>query len=260
MWLMIAVTVQYSGLVSFCSGVLSITSLNRLSEMSRINRDYFSVHHPGGVFFLMFGRHWTFSPVLFGRAAVDLPMIFHSSISRVGRTSIDICQTLQDEKDKTLLASLAFRIVNIDPEARGAAVPIPQSVLEEARKRTVAGGAQFPRIDPPSSLPQRVFTIQIKVRYDDMDFLFHTNQSSYLEFALECAATAAESGFYSVIHDDIAFYHAKQTTSVNLEESRVGDELTVSTWEDDNNKMLLNFAVNKAEQIIYYARIEFCAK
>ena len=157
-----------------------------------------------------------------------------------------------------MLATLAFKMVNIDPATRGVSVPIPDSVLQDAQQKLIPNGVTFPRVESPSALPEKVFTIQIEVRYDDMDFLFHTNQSSYLEFALECASHAAESGFYTEIHEDVAFHRVKQLTAINLEESQVGDQLTVSTWEDTNNKLLMHFAVkNKDDQVIYYTQLEF---
>jgi acyl-CoA thioesterase FadM len=230
--------------------------------MGRINSDLFSIDQQleSNFFFLMFGRHWTFQPTLYNRAAVEFPMIFRTRISGVGRSSIDISQTLEDEADGTELASLAFRLVNIDPVTRGSAVPIPDEIRKEGLKLVSPGSGKFPKIDVPTALVKDTFSCRIRVRYDDMDMLFHTNQGSYLGYALECAARAAESGFYSLIREDVAFWRARRATGIHLMESHAGDELDVSTWQDAENQLLLHFAISKSGQIAYYAQIEYYSK
>ena len=68
---------------------------------------------------------------------------------------------------------------------------------------------------------------------------------------------AAKAGFYSAIDDDVAFYRAKKATSIFISESRAGDDLDVATWEDSENRMLLNFALSKDGKIINFAQIEY---
>ena len=241
------------------AGVLSIVRLNRLLEMTRMHRSFVTFNNVDeyDTYFLAFGRHWKFYPALFDRAAVDFPMLIRSRISAIGRSSFDTWQTVEDEKDGSLLASLVFRLVNIDPVVRGAGVPIPDNVRQGMLRGVAPDAEKFPKIATPHAVPKDAFSCRIKVRYDDMDLLFHTNQGSYPGFMLECAAQAAEAGYYSEIREDVAFLRPRWTTGIYLAESHAGDELDVSTWENADNKMLLNFLVSRQGTHIYYAQLEY---
>jgi len=207
----------------------------------------------------MFGRHWKFSRALYRRAAVDLPMTMRAWLSGCGRTSIDLCQTLEDSATGDLLASGVCRVVNVDPRTQRS-IPLPERLRDTLRMGVDDGqtrGERFPIIQPPAAVPDRSFSCRMTVRHDDMDFLFHTTQGAYLFFARECAAQAAKAGFYFQFSDDIAFHLASETTGVHFAESFAGDELKVSTWEDSNCPLLLHFTVSKDGNIIYYATVHY---
>ena len=112
-------------------------------------------------------------------------------------------------------------------------------------------------VQVPESAAAGSVSTTVRVGYDDIDHNWHINNASYTAFALECAAQAAAAGYYSRIQDDVAFYPARSLTPVHLAESFVGDELTVTTWEDPDNAMLLHFLVHRQQQRIFYAKIEF---
>lgn len=229
-----------------------------MAEMNSINREFLPiVRLPKNVFFLVLGRQWTFQRVLYDRAAVEFPMRFHCRLSGVGRSSIDLCYTLADEKDDSVLASMIFRMVNTDPVKRGSAVPLPDDIRTEALRRLSADGEKYPKFSAPDAVPKDAFQCRIRVRYDDMDIRSHTNQGSYLGFALECASQAAESGYYTRIREDLAFWRARRATGIHLVESYAGDELDVSTWQDADSGLLLHFAVTKQGRIIYYSQVDY---
>jgi len=222
-----------------------------------MSREFGALRSESDYHFLMFGRHWKFYTAFFDRAAVEFPMLLRSTVGSVGRSSVDLCQTLEDEKDGTKLASLVFRLVNIDPVVRGVGVPMPENIRRDALRAVTPGAEKFPKVVAPRAVPKDAFSCRIQVRYDDMDLLFHTNQGSYIGFIVECAAQAAEAGYYTEIHEDVAFHRPRWTTGVYLAESHAGDELDVSTWEDAENKMLLNFLVARQGTIVYYAQLEY---
>jgi len=205
----------------------------------------------------MFGRHWKFTPALYSRAALDFPMIMRTWSSGFGKTSIDLSQTIHESASGVLLASGVFRVVFVDPNTQRS-IPLPDRIRETLKSEgSEAGGERFPVIRPPAAIPDRSFSCRVTVRYDDMDFLFHTTQGAYLGFARECAAQASKAGFYSRLSDDIAFHRASETTGIHFAESFAGDELTVSTWEDPSSPVLLHFAVSKDSNIIYYATVRY---
>jgi len=118
---------------------------------------FVTVDREKGSLLLIFGRHWKFYPALFDRAAVEFPMIIRSGISGVGRSSLDLWQAVEDEKDGSLLASLAFRLVNIDPKVRGASIPIPETLRKAALLKVTPDADKFPKVAVPQSVPRDAF-------------------------------------------------------------------------------------------------------
>ena len=195
---------------------------------------------------------------LYSSAAVDMPMIVTMHIGNVGKTSMDLVTKVEDETNScSLLVSRIHRVVCVDPVLRKAA-PID----EDFRTRFFAsmkGSAPqiYPAMDVSWRIPNKHFRSSIRVRYDDMDFLFHTNQGLYFTYASECAAQAASSGFYTAIRDDICYYNVKMAYTVHQEESFAGDHLEVVTWEDHDNPLLLYFIITKKNKHIFFAKIEY---
>jgi len=221
-----------------------------------------------GLVMAVFGSQYILSPYLFDHADIDFPMTLHSWLSNVGRTSMDIYRILETaDSERKVLLSGVVRNVCMDT-VRGNSVPFPnppQRHVSSVLPPTV-GLRRFPTIKVPESSAAASFLTTIRVRYDDMririhyadiDHNWHTTQSSYMVFALECAARAAAAGYYSRIRGDIAFYRALSWTCVHLGESFAEDELQVSTWEDVNNALLLHFLVNRQQRRICYIEIEF---
>jgi len=217
-----------------------------------------------GLLIFTVGRHWTFSRRLYQRASVNCPVTMRRTINGVGQSSLDQCfvYLLDDDFRSTTsptaepLATCVHRLVNVDLVTRKSKA-FPAAIGDALRAVVVAGGQRFPAFDAKSNkIPDRTFDCRIRVRYDDMDFLFHTNASSYLSFALECATRAAKAGFYQVVRSDIAFCPAKTATVVFLSESRAGDVLDVSTWEDEDDPFSLNFIILKGDTKIAIARVE----
>lgn len=252
-------------IVYLSSGVLNIAKMDRLAQSIisvKTNTE------ADNLMFFMVGRDWTFSPRLYQQAAFDFPMSMHWTLTGVGNVSVDHQLIYYEDQQPTSsttpsssiarqpLASCVFRLVHVDPVTRKPA-PIPEYLLFGFKENVVADGERFPTIRAPSVLPKNSYKCQLRVRYDDMDVLQHTNVSSYLVFAMECASMAAKDGFYSLICDDVAFYRSRRATSIFISECRAGDELEVVTWEDQHNRMLLNFAVCKQGEIINFAQIEY---
>ena len=208
---------------------------------------------------VLIGSHYCFSPQLFERAAIDYPMMQRSWFSGVGRTTIDICRVLETaDSQRTVLLSGVTRVACMD-FARGVSVPFPDSDY----KRRLSSGSppaancRFPPVDVPKSAPDGSFTTTVKVRYEDIDFNWHSNFASYTAFVLECAAQAVEAGYCSRIRADIAFYRALSLACVHLGQSFAGDDLNVSMWEDSGSAMLLHFLITTERQRIYYMKIEY---
>jgi len=210
-----------------------------------------------GLIMVMLGSQYTLSPHLFDHADIDFPMTLHSWLSNVGRTSMDIYRILETaDSDRKVLLSGVVRYVCMD-FVRGNSVPFPNPPQRHVSSALPPTVRRFPSIKVPEYGAAASFLTTIRVRYDDMDQNWHSNNASYTAFALECAARATPAGYYSCIRGDIAFYRALSWTCVHLGESFAEDELQVSTWEDVNNALLLHFLVNRQQRRICYIQIEF---
>lgn len=198
------------------------------------------------------------------------------AVTNVGKSSFDMQQTYVEDSTSVTddtgdsstspmsrpqepLALRDSRVALVDSVTRKAA-PLSDDIMEDLRAMVTAPayGIRLPSsIRPPELLPHRTFKCCITVRFDDTDFQGHTNTSSYMRFALECAAQAVQCGFYSSIRDDVGLHRARKTNTIFLSESRVGDRLHVSTWQDEGNQLLLNFAISNSGRLINFAQIEF---
>jgi len=237
-------------------GNLNFVRLNWMGVMNRLSGHGMYKYIPG-FNSNMFGRHWQFTPALYSRAAVEFPMAMNTWLGGYGKTSIDLCQSIVESATGELLASGVFRIVNVDPKTQAAAA-LPDGLRETLSKITLGkADKRFPLVKPPTSIPDKSFSCKVTVRYDDMDFYFHSTQGAYLGFARECAAQASTAGYYTRLKDDIAFHLACETTGVHFGESFAGDQLQVSTWEDSQCPLLLHFTVSKEHCIIYYATVRY---
>ena len=215
-----------------------------------------SVRSKVNLFF--FASEWSVSPTLYERAAIELTILHRGTVSRVGNTSVDMLQTFVDERNSNFLASRLCRLVNINPRTKKSVV-LPESIrqaladnIRATDRRKLSDTAKL-----LTAIPADRFASKILVRYSDMDHLFHANQGSYLGFALECASLASTSGYYRHFKEDMCFYRIRAIWAVHLQEAFAGDELDVLTWQDSDYPMLLYFAIQKKEQFIYRASIEY---
>jgi len=185
-------------------------------------------------------------------------MRLRSWISSFGRSSVDICRVLETaDRQRTVLVSGVARFVCMD-FAKGISVPFPEAAKRHLLPASPPPAVRcFPNVEVPESAPVGSFLSTIKVRYDDMDINWHSRHYVYTALALECAAEAAAAGYYSRIHDDIAFYRPRSTTCIHLSESFAGDELKFNTWQDSGNAMLLHFLVESPQQKTCYINVEF---
>lgn len=161
---------------------------------------------------------WTLSEKLYQRAAIDFPMMMQLSTVNIGTTSFDMQQTYiemssspahdydgtsvspascVDEKpgqDKPL-AFRVNRVVIVDIATRKVA-PLPNDLVDDLSSLLceAAEDCRLSFVRPPAAATDKTFKCRVTVRFDDVDFQGHTNTSSYLGFAMECASQAAARG------------------------------------------------------------------
>jgi len=211
-------------------------------------------------------------------------MILNSRLAGIGRTSIDINQTLFDESllpngenidqfkvpdsswASAFLAQRVFRLVNLDAQTKRP-VPIDEKLKQSLSKFLSEESSSSLHSDAVSSFPADVkladkvpvnhYSCEITVRYDDLDGFFHTNQGLYLTYAAECAAGAALGGTLKNFSGDTAFRNIRKMTNLYLAETLPGDRLTVSTWEDTEDPCALNFVIRKDGSTVFRSKFVY---
>lgn len=241
--------------------------------------------------FFMLGGHITCSPTLYRKSSITLPMIYDTHPVRIGSTSIDYYQALFDESvlceklpsfaigdsirgksaSDAFLASSVIRLINLDPETKQPR-PIVESYRAEIAQFTelqrskedgsLAGFMGFPGEQKiPKSVPVSIkssYTCEIEAQHSELDFYFHVNQGSYVAYALNCAAQAAEAGALKGFADgDVCFRQVHTITNMYAAESFPGDRLSVTTWMDETDSCVLYFVISKDGRLVYHSKFVY---
>ena len=194
---------------------------------------------------------------LYEKSACDFPMIASWSLLEIGKTSTVWQDAFYEESTGDLLMKLWIKFVYTDLTTRRP-TPWPQSLLDQCRAFIVEKGQEkFPDV-PPLELPATHYSTEVRITHSEMDQLFHTNQSNYLKYSMDCASEAAEAGFLKGFNEDMCFYHAKNVSVIHRGESFAGDRLKVHTWQDSGNVNILKFVIKKGDTDIYYATVTMC--
>ena len=213
-----------------------------------------------GVMSFLLGSHVECSKKLYLNAAVNLPMTFRWCVSDIGKSSIELLSEVLDGND-FILTSRLCRLVFVDNVLRRP-VAIPNDLQQvSANIKSSAEGlpklSSFITVKQPWTIPENHFQSTIRVKYDDMDCFFHTNQGYYFTYVLECATEATSQGFYKFFTGDISFYPVKSFNNWYLAETSAGDVLDMTTWQDKEHEQRLYFVLSKENKHIFYSVVEF---
>jgi acyl-CoA thioesterase FadM len=205
----------------------------------------------------MVGMHIEISDDFYQTASMSSEMRIVAKLSSIGKSSFSYHLTLTNEDSGQVMASMFRELVHIGAKTRK---PEP---FDPNFRQTVNRILEGFQLRPPSRLVlpsvnrQNCYSCKIRVLNIDMDIYYHTTQLKYVDYALECAAQATESGYYKRLKKDICNYCVKKSSFVHLGESHAGDELLVMTWEDQLNPLLLYFVVTNNGKDICQAKMEF---
>lgn len=180
-----------------------------------------------------------------------------NKLSSVGNSSFSMHGSLINENSGQMMAVMLREMVHIGSKT---GKPEPLSPIFREKARSILDGFQLqspPRLLLPSVNRENCYSCKITVLNMDMDFYYHTTQLKYVDYALECAARATESGYYKRIKGDINDYCVKQSIFVHIGQSHARDELLVMTWEDQLNPLLLYFVITNEGKDICQAKMEF---
>lgn len=205
----------------------------------------------------MVGLHIEISDDFYQTASMASKMRIVARLASVGNSSFSHHLTMINEDSGQVMATIFRELVHISAKTRK---PEPLTPIFRQQAQRILEGSQLrtpPRLVLPSVNRQNCYCCKITVLNIDMDIYYHTTQLKYVDYALECAAQATESGYYRRLEKDICNYCVKKSSFVHIGESHAGDELLVMTWEDQLNPLLLYFVVTNNGKDICQAKMEF---
>ena len=203
------------------------------------------------------GVHTEISEDFYQTASMASKMRLVTTLASIGNSSFSFRVTMINEDSGQVMAANFRELVHISAKTRK---PEPLPPCLKQNPNGILDGFQLqapPRLLLPSVGRQNSYCCKITVLNIDMDIYYHTTQLKYADYALECAARATESGYYKRLKGDICDYCVKKSSFAHIGESHAGDELSVMTWEDQLNPLLLYFVVTKEGKDVCQAKMEF---
>ncbi len=268
--------VQRQLFLSFLPGLPTIWAISRLFETTRITNPTLEVmkeiarrtgsdapeaprtgSDPPNVVGVMRALNMHISPLFYERARFRWPLVLCNRVGHVGYSSLSNVQDLKDEADGQIVATSERLVVFMD-KVQGKTVELP-----EERKdflRTVSSKETPLRIDPLEPPKAKAFNFDVNVKASDTDHLYHVNQASWLRFCLDCAAAATQQGFYGNVQADPLALPVRQVEVLYSAEGFAGDNLTVSSWESEEDDATLCFSVKKQDKQCTSCAIKFDAE
>ncbi|XP_072173832.1 uncharacterized protein [Diadema setosum] len=197
----------------------------------------------------------TFHSMVNATAVWDMPV----RVSYVGKTSLCMDNAIICQSSRIELGRSVCQAVRVDRATRRP-VPLPQEVATTYQKTATRSG--HPQFDFPAMIPGREFTYTISTRAfpSDTDSNQHVNQSLSFKYCMDCASVAAmEGNVFSGFSTDVAYYLIKTFAVEYVGEMRVGDNIDIVCWEDQDDPCSLWFLVKVEERVVSRCKGEWYA-
>ena len=97
----------------------------------------------------------------------------------------------------------------------------------------------------------------MQVPWSDIDGYRHTNYIAYIRYCDNAAMDAMEHSFLTAFQGDIYDYEIKKISLLYQKESKAGEELCVSVWEDESSPYILHFHVDRDGERLLENTIEY---
>lgn len=209
------------------------------------------LHTPGLVVVLVAQRvHITRE--LYDRAGLIMPMKFLSRPGHLGKTSYSSYLDFVDPTDGATLLRCQNQSAYIDGHTRKLA-PLPD-VCKDLLRELVDPEAE-PVYYEDRKLRGPIFTASQTVQHSDTDNLYHTNHTSYIKFCMNAAAEASQQDKLSDFQGDFFSYPLSDMTMRYHNETRPGDHLQVSLWQD--HPLAMHFKIMKDTVSVFSASCSF---
>ncbi|XP_033114744.1 uncharacterized protein LOC117115158 isoform X1 [Anneissia japonica] len=136
--------------------------------------------------------------------------------------------------------------------------PFPDSIKEIFLYAAHATKPDIPPMLPgPQSPEQRSYSQQFIIDETDLDSNGHTNNTIYIKFCFDVASKAITDGIFTHINHDMLNSKLSEFTVHFVGETREGDKVTFTVWQDLGNKRLLHFQANTDDSIVCKCQFSF---
>ena len=176
----------------------------------------------------------------------------HCQLHDVGTKSFNLQFDIYDETRANILCRNIRSIVVCDLKMKPH--PIPEKTLDILKSAAFHKERYFipPAFKSKSDDTYKTSTI---VKPSDLDVYYHVNQANYLGFMLDAAVSAARSGTYKSLKQDIAFASVDQITLDYSRELCLDESVEIETWEDNEQPMKVCFEMSSGPKIAFHGSI-----
>ena len=190
-------------------------------------------------------------------AVQPTPLLIRVSPGFIGRSSFSLETEIYNANYKELYVQHVAEFASVDKKTRKS-TPLPDWFIDKYASVLSGTKLTLPKLLQPQSDLIANYSTGVKVSYSDIDFLGHTNFSTYIKYAMQAAMEASANGkfhgLFKVPHMD---YIAKNITVSYLGESKVGDVLDINVWQNLENKQKFHCDISRNGKSINQITIEF---
>ncbi|GFR65087.1 hypothetical protein ElyMa_003647300 [Elysia marginata] len=178
-------------------------------------------------------------------------------VINVGKSSLTFRQVLINKLDNKELATHYLKVVVVDKVTRRPkAVPSWHRDKYRHVEATLDKRAEFV-INTELNVPGGAFQAETLVQPSDTDSNGHTNQASYVRFCLDAAECANRAGVLEYVQGDICIYPILKMSISYKGETKSGDRILTSVWQDKLSPQMLHFVSYCRGKIVLATSITF---
>jgi len=206
--------------------------------------------------FFVLGGDYYFDPCIWevARKYQYFPYKIAIELINQGESSVTIREVLTNTLDGREIATFYGKMVYVDKRAKRSQV-LPY--WHRMKYRSVVSSDRV-RIDLSlSKVPENASHVKLQVCASDTDHNGHTNQATYVRFCLDAAESVNRKTPLKKFMGDICLYPILKMSCAYRSETFLGDQLTMSLWQDDLSPFRLHFILFKDETIVYSSSMSF---
>ena len=171
----------------------------------------------------------------------------------VNKRSVVILNTIEDESDGTVLATMKKKYVFLS-----ATSPKVENIPD--KYMGLGKATNDPSLDQPlifkktDSIPDHAFNFDYTMMMNDTDVNQHVNHVTYFRLFTDVASMASRKDHFSIFKKDIAFYDVDSLMFLCSRETFMDNLVRISVWEDSNyTRTIVHCVITCESKPVYYA-------